>query len=308
MPAEKIDRNLADFITPMDPGSYTRLWLDSLSAPPNRSEYEPLIAETTLCNGRYRVDKPIGSGGQGTVYRATVLRKDKDDEPDTVVLKEFVLPVQGGKEASVKSLAHVEQEAALLKSLDHPQIVKFVDMFVEDHRAYLVMQFAQGSSLRDVVVESGPLGEVRAKTIGLQMCEILAYLHGQTPPVIHRDFTPENLMLGPDGVITLIDFNVAQQLDCTTTRTIAGKHAYIPPEQFRGTATAQSDIYAAGASLFYLLIGEEPEPISVSHPLNRSASVSLAMDDIVAKATALDALERYADSAALKADLEQLQI
>jgi serine/threonine protein kinase len=135
------------------------------------------------------------------------------------------------------------------------------------------------------------------------MCEILSYMHAQTPPVIHRDFTPENLMFSSDGMLRLIDFNVAQQLDSTTTRTIAGKHAFIPPEQFRGTATVQSDIYAAGATLFYLLTGQEPEPISVSHPKTVEESVSEEMDETVARATALDVALRYSDSSGLKAAL-----
>src|SRR5581483_12186920 len=107
----------------------------------------------------------------------------------------------------------------------------------------------------------GQFTQTRVLELATQMCDILAHLHGQSPPVLHRDFTPENLILDVDGNLRLIDFNVAQQMESTATRTVVGKHSYIPPEQFRGKATTQSDIYAMGASIFYLLTGTEPEPI-----------------------------------------------
>src|SRR5581483_5192636 len=100
-----------------------------------------------------------------------------------------------------------------------------------------------------------------------QMCEILAYLHGLEPPVVHRDFTPDNLMITDDGTLKLLDFNVAMSADnAATSSTAVGKHAYMAPEQFRGLPEPKSDIYSLGATLHFLLTGRDPEPISVSHP------------------------------------------
>jgi len=86
----------------------------------------------------------------------------------------------------------------------------------------------------------------------LSMCSIIEYLHSFSPPIIHRDFTPENLLLSDDNKLVLIDFNVAQQQESASTRTIVGKHNYLPPEQFRGNANTQSDIYACGGCIFWL--------------------------------------------------------
>ena len=94
------------------------------------------------------------------------------------------------------------------------------------------------------------------------MLNILKTLH--SAGIVHRDFTPDNLILRPDGMLKLIDFNVAQDESEGTTATIVGKHAYVPPEQFRGKPTTQSDLYALGATLFYLHTAEEPEPITQS--------------------------------------------
>ncbi|MBI4533883.1 MAG: protein kinase, partial [Candidatus Melainabacteria bacterium] len=123
------------------------------------------------------------------------------------------------------------------------------------------------------------------------------------PPVVHRDFTPDNLILGADGVLKLVDFNVAHQSESTATGTVVGKHAYIPPEQFRGKPSTQSDIYALGATVFYLLTGEDPEPISTSYPLLHSNEVSPALNEIVACATNIDTKVRYKTIEDLKAAL-----
>src|SRR5262249_46009135 len=149
-----------------------------------------------------------------------------------------------GLNVSKKVLDHIQRQAELLKRIEHPQIVKLVDLFVEDQRAYLVLEHIPGESLRELVDREGPLPEEAVISLGIQMCDLLAHLHCQSPPVIHRDFTPENLIHTKEEQIKLIDFNVAQQMESKATRTVVGKHSYIPPEQFRGKASTQSDIYA----------------------------------------------------------------
>jgi serine/threonine-protein kinase len=194
-----------------------------------------------------------------------------------------------------KSVAEkFQQEAAMLSRLAHPQIVKLLDVFVEDHRAYLVLQRIQGNTLKQVVTKRGALSESEVTALALQMCDILLYLHSQNPPVIHRDFTPDNLMLF-EGKLFLIDFSVAQQIEINITGSVVGKHLYMAPEQFRGKASAQSDVYSFGATLFYLLTGKEPEAISVSHPRAIDAEVSERMDTLIAQCTALDTASRPAD-------------
>jgi serine/threonine-protein kinase len=120
---------------------------------------------------------------------------------------------------------------------------------------------------------------------------------------VHRDFTPDNLILNSRGKLKLIDFNVAQQLQAGSSGTIVGKHAYLPPEQFRGKANTQSDLYAFGATLFYLLIGTDPEPISQSSPLARNAEVSEEIDRIIKQATALQENNRFKSAQEIEAAL-----
>jgi serine/threonine-protein kinase len=121
--------------------------------------------------------------------------------------------------------------------------------------------------------------------------------------VVHRDVTPENIMLQLSNQVKLVDFNVAQQLESVATATIVGKHAYLPPEQFRGKPTKQSDIYALGCTMFFLLTGQDPEPISTSHPRELNAEVSEKLDTIIARATNPDMENRYPTIAHMAADL-----
>ena len=122
--------------------------------------------------------------------------------------------------------------------------------------------------------------------------------------MVHRDFTPENLILSKEGVLKLVDFNVAQQQESTATGTVVGKHCFISPEQFRGKPTSQSDIYSMGATLYYLLTGEDPGPITCSHPKQKVEGLSDNIDELVAKATALSAPKRYLNASDVRKDLE----
>lgn len=161
------------------------------------------------------------------------------------------------------------------------------DNFIEDHRFYLVLEHAQGDSLRKLIDESGPMSNMETMELAVQLLGILSHLHTMSPPVIHRDFTPENIIIAEDGTPKLIDFNVARQSESTATRTVVGKHSYLPPEQFRGKACPQSDIYALGATLFFALTGEDPEPISASKPRDKSLTVDSHLDNIIFRATQL---------------------
>jgi len=279
--------------------SYTELWLQALAGPPKREKLKPLVEGAIIRDGLYTVIRPIGIGGQGFAY----LSKN-NLTGESVVLKEFLLPVFVDMSVRKKALVKFENEAKILKQLDHPQIVRLLDFLVEDHRAYLVLEHIDGLSMRKIVQQQGKLAESQVRDLAKQMCKIQRYLHSLTPPVVHRDFTPDNLILRKDGTLKVIDFNVAQQIESTATGSVVGKHAYLPPEQFRGQPVPQSDIYALGATLSFLLTGEDPEPISESHPRQSCPSVSLQMDALVAKATSTELAQRYLSVDQLAADLD----
>lgn len=287
-PDVKRDAEVEQLLLPASNHSYTELWLQALSAPPKRERLKPLIEKSLLQNARYQVEGAIGVGGQGSAYTALDRMSGA-----TVVLKEFILPVFVNVKVRKSALEQFENEAKILRQLNHEQIVKLLDFFVEDHRAYLVLEHIDGTSLRTLVEKNGKCDEATVRSLALQMCQILEYLHGLSPAVVHRDFTPDNLILRSDGKLKLIDFNVAQQVEESTTGTVVGKHAYLPPEQFRGETVSQSDLYALGATLYFLLTGVDPEPISVSKPKAVVSDVSQEFSDVVAKATCLSEEERY---------------
>jgi tRNA A-37 threonylcarbamoyl transferase component Bud32 len=298
--AEDVQRSpqLIEMLTPAQDHSYTELWLQALSAPPKRERLTPLPPHAMLQERKYEVLDQLGVGGQGTAYLAREVNTSHE-----VVLKEFILPVYVDVNVRRQALERMQNEATMLRRLDNGRIVRLMDFFIEDHRGYLVLEKIDGNSLLAVVTRDGALSESEVISLALQMCEMLEYLHFLSPPVIHRDFTPDNLILGKDGTLKLVDFNVAQQTEATATGTVVGKHAYISPEQFRGRPTTQSDIYSLGATLYYLLTGEAPEPITASHPRQQRTDVSETLDAIVAKATAFAANKRYADALKLREDL-----
>lgn len=289
------DPEVEQLLLPSANHTYTELWLQALSAPPKRERLKPLADQSLLHDARYQVLGALGVGGQGSAYTAL----DRVDNC-SVVLKEFILPVFVNVKVRKSALEQFENEAKILRQLNNDQIVKLLDFFVEDHRAYLVLEHIEGTSLRTLVDKQGPLKEDRVRSLAVQMCRILEYLHGLRPPVVHRDFTPDNLILRNDGKLKLIDFNVAQQVEETTTGTVVGKHAYLPPEQFRGEPTTQSDLYALGATLYYLLTGEDPEPISSSHPRAKVPEVSQDLDEIIARATNISEEDRYKSAAEIE--------
>lgn len=275
---------------PRQANSYTELWLQSLAAPPERQSLEPLSAGRVLHNGNFEVLRRIGVGGQGAAYLCTQHLDDAQHSTLPVVLKETIIPVFVEAEIRKQALERFEQEARILRDLESDHIVKLLDYFVEDHRGYLVLEWVDGKSLRQLIEDRGAMNEAQVKDLAAQMCSMLHYLHGRG--IIHRDFTPDNLILQKDGKLKLIDFNVAQN-DEEGTGLVVGKQAYMPAEQFRGKPTAQSDIYAMGATLFYLLTGQDPEPITQSLVRKVKPDVSGTIDGVIQKCTAADCNVRF---------------
>ncbi len=230
-----------------------------------------------------------------------------DDEGEKlVVLKEYILPVHRGAMLEEKHYELLNSEAEILSRINHPFIVKMLDCFVEDHRGYLVLEYVNGDSLRTLVERGGPLPEPVVKEAAINICDILSYLHEQfRPPVVHRDLTPDNLLVDGEGVIKLIDFTIARQFESQRTTQVAGKQSYISPEQFRGNPGPESDIYSLGCTMYFLLTGRDPEPMRQSFPAHEAPGISAGMNEVVASATALDTT-RYQSAAQLKRALQQI--
>lgn len=279
--------------------SYTEIWLRELAAAPKRDKLTPLSPGQKLQDGAYTIQEKLGMGGQGTVYLARSERLPADT--NLIALKEFMLPVYPDPKVRMKAAERFQVEAEMLSRLHHPQIVRFFDLFIEDHRAYLVMERAEGENLKSLVQKEGRLNEREVARLAWQMCGILKFLHSNEPPVTHRDFTPDNLILSAEGMLKLIDFSVARQVEANVTGSVVGKPNFMAPEQFRGKPVPQSDLYSLGASMYFLLTGAEPEAIQTAQLGNQ---FSQAMNHMVAKATAVDVAERYESAESLASDLE----
>ncbi len=307
VPSNRIEERLKLQTSGPAQPSFTQLWLDSMGASPRRLSSVRLDSGSFLDDHRYEIVRTIASGGQATTYAALDHRADTTrGDAATVVLKEFVVPVHGNRAAMEEMFEEVEHLANLLNQIACPQIVKLYRTFTEDFRVYLVLEHLEGNSLREVVVQTGPLPSGAVLRLASLMCQMLAHLHQQPTPVIHRDFAPDNLILGPDGALKLIDFDVAMGEDRGGRSRVVGKPSYIAPEQFRGLPVPQSDLYSLGATLSFLLTGKDPVPVSTSFPRSVNAEIDRGLDAVVAKCTNMELAQRYQSANDLALALESL--
>lgn len=280
--------------------SYTQMWEEELSRRFASTSFVPLEPGHLLKNGQLKIVRQLAFGGLSAIYLA------QEGQRGVVVVKEAVIPVNADEAQRAKAQEMFEREARFLLRLDHPQIARVHDHFQDGGRNYLLLDYIRGQDLRVLVKQNGAQPQAVVLDWGLQIADILEYLHGQEPPIIHRDLTPDNLVLGNDGKVVLIDFGAANEFVGTATGTLVGKQAYIAPEQLRGKASVRSDIYAFGGSLYYLLTGTDPEALSASHPKQAKAEITDDVDELVCKCTELEEKTRFANAGELKATVEQL--
>lgn len=267
-----------------------------------------LSPDTELSNGRYRIERLVASGGMGAVYRATDLRFSR---PCAVkeMLNDFSTQVD--RERAVEWF---KREANLLHDLHHPSIPHVRDVFSEDGRYYLAMDFVEGRTLDSVLEQDGTIPglngargvtEAQARSWAQQVCNVLAYLHRQTPPIIFRDLKPSNIMVMESGEIRLIDFGIARGLQSQNQATIIMTPGYAPPEQLLGTPEPRSDIYSLGVTLHRVLTHHDASnntPDIFSFPPVRALrpDVSIAFEQMIMRALALMAPQRWASAAEME--------
>lgn len=239
------------------------------------------------------VERQLGFGGLSAIYRAVNVERDK------FVLKEAVIPENNNEALADKAVEMFKREAAILAKLDHPQIAKVYDYFVENNHHYMVLEYIRGTDLRHLVKESGPQPQGSVVRWAKSIAATLEYLHSQLPPVLHRDISPDNLILREDGTICLVDFGAANVFLGTATGTMVGKQSYMAPEQLRGKACIESDIYGLGCTIHFLLTGEDPMPLAVSNPRKSNAQINSELDKIVQQCTQFEVEARPRSASSL---------
>src|SRR5688572_8816048 len=207
----------------------------------------------TLKNGRYRIDGVLGSGAQGETLDAI----DTTTE-GRVAVKRF--SVRGA--ASWKDVELAEREARVLSAIRHPKLPRYIDHFEEEGALYLVMDRVDGESLAALRKRAGTLPRSELVRLLAELGEVLDYLHGRSPPTIHRHIKPGNVIRKPGGWCSVGDFgSVRDRLKPEGGSTVVGTFGYMGPEQFQGRALPQSDVYGLGATALTLLTGREPEEL-----------------------------------------------
>ncbi|MBQ1036120.1 Stk1 family PASTA domain-containing Ser/Thr kinase [Micromonospora sp. C81] len=275
-----------------------------------------MTAQARLLGGRYQVGELLGYGGMAEVHRGRDLRLGRD-----VAIK--MLRTDLARDATFQM--RFRREAQNAASLNHPAIVAVYDTGEEtaptgETLPFIVMEFVNGRTLKEVLGAEGRLQPRRALEICADMCAALEFSHRHG--IIHRDIKPGNVMLTQTGQVKVMDFGIARALasgatTMTQTSAVIGTAQYLSPEQARGEAVdARSDVYAAGCVLFELVCGHPPfvgdSPVSVAYqhvretpptPSDINPDVTPAIDAIVLKALSKNPLNRYQSAGEMRADL-----
>jgi serine/threonine protein kinase len=251
-----------------------------------------VLSEGSLINNRYRVIGLIGGGAMAHVYKVEhvelgsmhALKEQQGDDEDS------------SAETSIETAL---REARILSKLAHPGIPKVTDFFREGGKVYFVMDYVEGQTLKSILDRQGGRG-LDIPTVlrwGIQICDVLTYLHSQSPPIIFRDIKPSNLIRRPDGTVSMIDFGIARRVrqGAASDTVVFGSPGYAPPEQYgQGQTEPRSDIYALGATLHHLLTGRDPSTTPFKWPPVRSINpqVPQMLDRLVMKCLEMEASRR----------------
>lgn len=267
---------------------------------------------------RYEILEKIGTGGMGNVYKAHDRRLDR-----IVAIK--ILKLEYNDDSNF--IRKFKRESLAAASISHPNIVSIFDVGSEtiddDVVHYIVMEYIDGKTLKELINEDGKLPEKRALNYALQIAEALKMAHSKH--IVHRDIKSQNIMVTKDDRVKVTDFGIARVADNTTvtaTNAVMGSVHYFSPEQARGAKVDnRSDIYSMGIVLYEMLTGTLPfdadNPVSVAlmqvqtnmpRPSDKVKSLSPGVDDLVLKMTRKDPNKRYKDVYDLIKDIKSILV
>ena len=268
-----------------------------------------MIEKGQKINDRYEIIKSIGEGGMANVYLAY----------DTILDRRVAVKVlRGDLSNDEKFVRRFQREALSASSLNHPNIVEMYDVGEDNGIYYIIMEYIEGKTLKQLIKKRGGLTLSEAIDIMLQITDGISEAHNSY--IIHRDLKPQNIMIKEDGTIKITDFGIAMALNSTQltqTNSVMGSVHYLPPEQAAGKgATIRSDIYSMGILFYELLTGQLPfkgdNAVEIALKQMReeipsvrkkNPSIPQSVENVIIKATAKNPKNRYSDSKEMHADL-----
>lgn len=271
---------------------------------------ESLLPPGTVLRDRYEVERLLHTGGMSQTY----LARDRTLFGRSCVVKQVSERIQ-----SEPHQTKLAEEALRMARLSHPGIAVILDQFVERGYYFLVVELVIGKTLSEVSKERrGRLLEADVVRWGIAMCDVVTYIHNEG--IIHRDISPDNVMLTEEGAVKFIDFGTLREARYVAAGKTAGmgKYGYTPPEQWDGRPAPQSDVFALGATLYSLLTGflplsesylagggPQPADYAPQFPPIRAKNpvITPRLEVVLQKALQLDLDDRYPSAAALQADL-----
>jgi len=269
-----------------------------------------MLSRGQKINERYEIIKTIGEGGMANVYLAN----------DTILDRKVAVKVlRGDLSNDEKFIRRFKREALSVSNLSHPNIVEVYDVGEEDGNYYIVMEYIEGKTLKQLLQKRGALTLTEVIDIMSQLTDGLSHAHEAY--IIHRDIKPQNIMIEDNGLVKITDFGIAMALNSTQltqTNSVMGSVHYLPPEQANGKgSTVKSDIYSLGILMYELLTGSVPfkgdnaVEIALKHMKEKLPSIRKqnptipqSIENIVLKATAKNPKNRYDTVREMYNDLE----
>lgn len=267
-----------------------------------------MLCAGDLIKERYRVLKPIGEGASGKVY----LVEDSGSGNELMALKE--LNLTGASPVEIREFSELfQREIAMLQSMKHKGLPLFIDSFSLEDSQFLVMEYIEGETLDEIMERNRrPFTAEELIPLAYQLASILEYLHTRKPhPVIYRDLKPSNIMLTGKGTLKLIDFGIARHYNPKKLKDthFMGTPGFSPPEQYgKGQSDVRTDMFSLGATLYFLLTGEDMIRFNFSFPPLRDLvkDVPPELEDIIMRCLSINPGERFQTTTLLKHDTMML--
>lgn len=277
----------------------------------NSSKYEEHKTETplllqkidigTTIDGKYVIKEKLGVGSFCEVFLAL---NEKTGKLWTIK------SIRKGSNSYEQFIHNLSEELSILNNLTHPGIPEIIDIIDTEKFLLIIMEYIKGETLASLISEQGAQLESDVIHWTIQLCETLAYLHRQNPPIIHNDLCPRNIIRLSDGKIKLIDFGFSVRLiDGNTNNAIMGTSGYAAPEKYRlGESDQRTDIYSLGITLYALTTGQDPSlPPYTNYPVREmNPKISKGMEYIINRCIRLQPEDRYQNISELLLDIQNI--